>query len=117
MAKRGTKGITIDQIENAIKEGAGILTEAARLLGCTQANISYRVSKSARLKKVMEEYTDIYVGIAESQLRKHMEEGNPSVCMFFLKCKGGYSEKQKVESDVKLSYEQLLDVIKALKSK
>lgn len=117
MTKRGRGRITIDQVENAIKEGSGILSEAARILGCTQSNISQRVARSPRLKKVMEEYTDIYVGIAESQLRKHMEEGNPSVCMFFLKCKGGYSEKQKVESDVKLSYEQLLDVIKALKSK
>lgn len=117
MAKRGKKGITIDQLEKAIKESAGVYSEAARILNCSQANISARVAKSERLKKVMEEYRDIYVGIAESQLRKHMDEGNPSVCMFFLKCKGGYSEKRKEENDSKLTYEQILDIIDAVKSK
>lgn len=117
MIKRAKKGITIDEIEKAIKDSAGILSEAARSLGCSQANVSQRVAKSPRLKKVMEDYTEIYVGIAESQLRKHMDEGNPSVCMFFLKCKGGYSEKRKEENDSKLTYEQILDIIDAVKSK
>lgn len=101
MAKK--KGITIQQIEDAIIESAGVLSEASRVIGCSQANISARVNKSARLKAVMKEYEEIYIGIAESQLRKHMDEGNPSVCMFYLKCKGGYSERQIIDANVNLT--------------
>lgn len=88
--------ITVKQIEDAIKESAGVFSEVARVLGCSQANVSQRVARSERLQTVMKEYEKIYVGIAESQLRKHLEQGNPSVCMFYLKCKGGYSERQNI---------------------
>lgn len=113
----GKKGITIKQIEEALRASGGIIVHAAEMLGCSHVNICKRIAKSEKLKTAMKDYEQSFVKLAESQIVKGMLDGDKGSCMFYLKCKGGYSEKQKVESDVKLSYEQLLDVIKALKSK
>lgn len=110
------KGITIPQIKDAMEKSGGIIKDAAEMLDCSISNLCHRIAKNENLKEFVESYEKTFVKMAESNLMVGLKEGNPSYTMFYLKCKGGYSEKQKVESDVKLSYEQLLDVIKALKS-
>ncbi len=44
----------------------------------------------------MEKYEKVFVKVAESNLMKGLEEGNPTYTMFYLKCKGGYSERQNI---------------------
>lgn len=109
--------LTIKQIESAIKATGGMLSEAAEMLGCSHQNICVRISKSDYLQEVMRGYERAFVKLAESQIIKGIREGNQSSSMFYLKCKGGYSEKRKEENDSKLTYEQILDIIDAVKSK
>lgn len=90
-------GITIKQIEDAIRASGGMLADAAKMLDCTHQNLCNRVGKSEKLKKVMKNYEKAFVKLAESQLMQGIKDGNQSSCMFYLKCKGGYSEKQNIE--------------------
>ena len=89
--------LTIKQIESAIKATGGMLSEAAEMLGCSHQNICVRISKSDYLQGVMRGYERAFVKLAESQIIKGIREGNQSSSMFYLKCKGGYSEKQNIE--------------------
>lgn len=88
--------ISIRQIEAAIKASGGMLRDAADMLGCSHPNLCQRVSRSEKLQAIMEKYEKVFVKVAESNLMKGLEEGNPTYTMFYLKCKGGYSERQNI---------------------
>jgi len=88
--------ISIRQIEAAIKASGGMLRDAAKMLGCSHPNLCQRVSRSEKLQAIMEKYEKVFVKVAESNLMKGLEEGNPTYTMFYLKCKGGYSERQNI---------------------
>lgn len=97
------KGITIKQIEEAIKKTGGFLYEVAEMLGCAPQNIFQRVARSEYLQNVMKDYEKTYVNLAESNVIEGLREKNPTYTMFYLKCKGGYSERQIIDANVKLT--------------
>lgn len=105
MPRGKPKGITIKHIEEAIKKSGGMLQDVARMLDCSPSNICHRIAKSEHLQAVMKSYEKTFVNLAESNLMKGLEEGNPSYTMFYLKCKGGYSERQIIDANVNLTHD------------
>ena len=101
--KRGAppkgKALTVDQIAKAIRANGGFITRTAEALGVSAPAISIRVSKSAKLQKVVRETEEFYLDLAESKLMGAINAGEPWAICFFLKCKGkkrGYVERQEI---------------------
>lgn len=91
------KKLTDAQIKQAIFEAGGILSQAAKLLGCIPQNLSYHIAKKKHLREYMESFLPSVKIAAESSITQAIYEGNITASMFFLKCKGGYQEKQNIE--------------------
>lgn len=104
MRKKGrpnqVSGITVDQIEAALRNQGGFLSYAAEELNCSQANISQRIKRSERLRKTLREIEESYLDLAESKLLNKVNMEDLGAICFYLKCKGkrrGYIEKQAIE--------------------
>lgn len=107
--KGGPKGITIEQYAEALEATGCILTDAAEILGVTISTVAQRIGNSPRLQEIKEKHLKHTINIAESQLMRLIKEGNPASVFFYLKCKGDYSEKQRIEGEIKLTHENWLD--------
>ena len=89
-----------NEIENALWETGGFISQAAKRLGCTQGNVSNRVRVSERLKTALYEIQNQYLDFTESKLLKKIKQEDLGAICFYLKCKGkerGYVEHQKYE--------------------
>lgn len=107
--KGGPNGITVEQYAEALEATGCIYTDAAKMLGVTISAVAQRVKKSPKLEAIRKKHLAHTVQIAESQLMKMIKEGNPTGVLFYLKCKGDYSEKQRIEGEIKLTHENWLD--------
>ena len=110
------KGITIRDIEEAIKATGGFLKDAAEMLGCTHQNLCIRVGGSEKLQEIMKKYEKPLVVLAESNLMVGLREGNPTYTMFYLKCKAGYSEKHTIDANVNLTQDDWVKKMEAIES-
>lgn len=91
---------TVKDCAQALRNTGGFITAAAKQLGISQPALSKRISKSAKLKAVVEETKEQYLDLAESQLVKAIKDRESWAICFYLKCKGkqrGYVEKQEVD--------------------
>lgn len=91
--------ITAKQIEHAIRQTSGNLSQAAKALGVSRSTINRRVSQSAALKQITEDVREELVDIAESALRREVVSGNITAIIFTLKTQGkrrGYVERQEL---------------------
>jgi hypothetical protein len=86
---------SIEEIEEAIEKSLGIQSLAAEMLGMTYHGIYKRIKNSDRLKAKLDEASRKAVNFAESKLMSAIKEGNLTAIIFFLKCRGGYSEKSE----------------------
>jgi len=94
------KKTTIEQIEKALRATGGFISQAARKLKVSQSAVSQRIKRDTYLQEVMEEISEEYLDISESQLMKKVKDGDAASIFFHLKCKGkhrGYIEKQQLE--------------------
>ena len=90
--------VTAKQIEHAIRQTAGNLSQAAKALGVSRSTINRRVSLSPALKDVVDDVREELVDIAESALRREVVDGNITAIIFTLKTQGksrGYIERQE----------------------
>ena len=53
--------------------------------------------KSARVRSMFEAATLASIDLAESQLLRGIRNGNTACVIFYLKCKGGWSERAQIE--------------------
>lgn len=93
-------GLSIKQIEIALKAKAGFISYAAEALGVTHSAISQRVKRSAHLQKVVYDIQESCLDLAETKLLGKIKSGDLGAICFYLKCKGkkrGYIEKQQFE--------------------
>ena len=91
--------LTIRQIEHAIKQTAGNVSQAARSLGVARGTVHRRIAESPALKQVLEDAREELVDIAESALRREVLNNNITAIIFTLKTQGkarGYIERQEV---------------------
>ena len=89
-----------DLIAGALVACGGFISYAAKMLGCSQSNISQRVKKSPYLQEVLHDCTCDHLDLAEHQLITKIKDGELGAICFYLKCKGkhrGYIEKMQQE--------------------
>jgi hypothetical protein len=93
---------TETQVAEAITQADGNLTVAAKSLHCTPYTVRRYVNKSPKLEEIVEEARAVFVDFAEHKLREHIENGNLTATIFFLKTQGrhlGYIERPEPGSE------------------
>ena len=98
--KGGSKrAYTVAQVELALRNAAGMVTAAARALGCSPKTVYRYIERSPTLKDVLEEVREKHLDIAEAQLLKAIRDGDLRAVMFYLRCQGkarGWHERMDV---------------------
>jgi len=80
----------------ALREADGNMATVAKVFNCHRSLIWQYVDRDEELRALTDELTETFIDEAESQLYKHIREGNVVACIFFLKTKArhrGYSER------------------------
>ncbi len=108
--KRGHRPqrFTEEHVAQAVTEAKGILTIAARNLGCSKSTVYEYLERYPSLKGVLAEARESAIDFVESALMKAIEAGNLTAIIFFLKTQGksrGYSERpeDQPETDFKFT--------------
>jgi DNA-binding transcriptional MerR regulator len=90
---------TVDQVANALTEARGLISPAARALGCSGQTVRNYIKKHPTLAEVSEEEREKFIDIAEARLFQKVNEGNVTCIIFALKTVGkhrGYVERREV---------------------
>jgi hypothetical protein len=93
----------LKDISEALRKYHGVITPAAQALGISYNTLYKRVQRSKKLQEVIEMATEGMVDIAENKLMTKIVEGDNTMIIFYLKCKGkkrGYVEKQELDARV-----------------
>ncbi len=104
---------TAEQVIGAIEETRGMLTLAARHLGCSPRTIYNYRDRYASVQQAIRDERERTLDIAELALFKAVQEGQAWAICFLLKTQGkdrGYVERQELRHDLDvttLSDEQL----------
>lgn len=97
MAKRRYK---VSEVETALRASGGLITEAAKALGCDRKTVARYLDRYPRLRKVADEFEEHVKDIAVGQLYKLIEKGHPPTIRWYLGTKAidrGYGRKLAVE--------------------
>lgn len=102
--------LTTKKVKKALINSGGILQTVADRIGCTREHLHVYISKHPELVAARQEAREAMIDGAESQLKKSLDEGDPSSVRWYLSRIGknrGYAEKQEVEHSgaIKLSVE------------
>jgi hypothetical protein len=90
--RKSSYRFTVKMIEDALWKTGALFSHTAKVLGCSQTNVSQRVKNSKRLQKIVEEIKAKNVDFATSQLMELIKQKHPSSIFFYLKCVGGWQE-------------------------
>ena len=91
---------TSEEIIEALKATNGLISLAARRLGCTPETIYGRAKKVQAVQTIIDQAREELVDLAELSLRRKIVEGEGWAVMATLKTLGkkrGYVEKQELE--------------------
>ncbi|MBA2526401.1 MAG: hypothetical protein H0V18_11580 [Pyrinomonadaceae bacterium] len=80
----------------ALRAADGNMSSVARRFDCHRSLIWQYVDRDEELRALTDELTEVFIDEAESQLYKHIREGNVVACIFYLKTRArhrGYSER------------------------
>ena len=91
---------TMTKIAEALANNHGLVTVAARSLGCSRKTIYRAIEDSPTVRKALDEAREVSIDFAESALMKNIENGDTTSIIFFLKTVGksrGYVEKKQFE--------------------
>lgn len=98
-AKKAHRQYTDAEIEKAVVKAAGMVSVAARALGCNTQTIYNRMKEVPAVRLAVENARDDLLDRAESKLLEQIEDGNITAIIFALKTQGksrGYVERQEV---------------------
>jgi hypothetical protein len=90
---------TDEQIVKAIRKAAGMVSVAARALGCDTQTIYNRMKDVPDVKRAVDDARDDLLDRAESKLLEEIEKNNITAIIFALKTVGksrGYIERQEI---------------------
>jgi len=102
----------------AYEESKGMTTTSCIRAGITRDTLLAWRQKDKDFDSKVIEIKDKWKEWVEGRLMTLIENGNTAAVMFFLKCKGGYQEKQKVEIeqtgeiDIKAAIENIKKTLK-----
>lgn len=94
-----TDKFTVEQVEEALRQGAGLKNGAAKILDCSPSTITNYIKRYKKLKNVIEEAKEATLDMAEAQLINLIQDGDRTSIIFFLKTQGkdrGYVERQEL---------------------
>ncbi len=97
--KKAHHHYTDAQIEKAIRKAGGMVSVAARALGCDTKTIYNRMDAVPAIKRAVDDARDDMLDRAESKLLDQIEDGNITAIICALKTVGkarGYVERQEV---------------------
>jgi hypothetical protein len=111
---------TVSQIVDAIRASSGLITVAARHLGCAPDTIRNYAKRHPTVRQVLKEEREQVTDIAELALINAIQSGEAWAICFYLKTQGkdrGYVERQEIAHsghiDVsRLSDEQLQRIVR-----
>jgi hypothetical protein len=95
-----SKAFTTEAIIEALKSTNGLISLAARRLGCDPVTIYMRAKKVQAVQTIIDQAREELVDLAELSLRRKIVEGEGWAVMATLKTLGkkrGYVEKQEIE--------------------
>lgn len=101
----------------AMEESMGMLTTSARRVGISKETVSNWREADPDFDTAIKEIYDRNKEYVEGQLMTAIKNGNVASMMFYLKCKGGYQEKQHLEIeqkgdiDIKAAVQEIKDQI------
>ena len=104
--------ITADQYAQAIRDANGMVSVAARRLGCSRRSIYNARDRHAKVREALEDTRERTTDMAESKLYQLINEGNPTAIIFYLKCQArerGYIERQDHHHSGKIDVSRLTD--------
>ena len=87
------------QMIDAIQDAKGILTVAARKLGCSRTTVYRYMERYSTIKDAYQEANESNIDFVETKLMEQINKGNITAIIFFLKTKAkhrGYVERQEV---------------------
>nr|BDD45303.1 hypothetical protein 23 [bacterium] len=87
------------QIEQALRDSAGLQYLAAEKLRCSPSTITNYVKKSKKLKQAADEAKESTLDMAEAQIITKIKEGDLTAIIFYLKTIGkerGYTERTEL---------------------
>lgn len=95
---------TAKQYAQAIQEANGLITAAARRLGCSRQAIYDAAKRHKNVKDALEDARERTTDLAEAKLYQQINEGNMTAIIFYLKTQAkhrGYVERQEIQADLK----------------
>ena len=93
-----SKKYTAADVIAAIKGSKGIISQAARKLGCTRQTIYNYVENYATVREALENEREDLLDFVEGKLLGEINRGNITAIIFYLKTQGkhrGYVERQE----------------------
>lgn len=109
--KRASRSYTHEEIAAALKETHGLITLAARSLGCTKQTVHRHINQSALVREALAEAREFTLDVAESSLFNQVLAGEGWAVCFLLKTLGksrGYVERQEHEHSGEVGVRQIV---------
>lgn len=94
-----SKKFTAAEVIKAIEGSKGIISQAARKLGCTRQTVYNYVENYVTVKEALENEREDLLDFVEGKLLGEINNGNMTAIIFYLKTQGksrGYVERQEV---------------------
>jgi len=94
------KNISVERIAEIYKKKGCNITAACAALNITRQTFYSRKAKSKKLQELVDEADESLLDFAESKLVEHINDGDVTSLIFFLKTKGkkrGYVERSEHE--------------------
>lgn len=92
--------LTAKQVADALTATRGMVSVAARRLGCTRKTVYNYINRYATVQEALEDARESTTDVAELKLFEAINAGEPWAVQFYLKTQGktrGYAERQEQE--------------------
>lgn len=100
----------------ALRRSKGMVSVAARLLGCDRQTVYSAMQRHPEIGEVVAGERELLIDTAELKLVDSITKGQPWAISFYLKTQGrhrGYIEKREVDLDGRLTLEQAVAAARA----
>jgi hypothetical protein len=90
---------TKEQVIDAIKRSRGFISQAAKILKCTNATVYHYKERYIEVEDAIKNERESLLDFAESKLLENINNNDNAAIIFFLKTQGkhrGYSEKEQI---------------------
>jgi hypothetical protein len=111
-AKSAQERYTVAQVIHAIEMSRGMVSAAAKMLGCIRGTIYDYRDRHPEVAEALAEANELQLDVAELNLFKAIDRSEPWSICFYLKTKGrqrGYIERHEIKATI--TVEHLVELI------